>query len=73
MLFKQIDLIRKFNSIRYMSVWLLKFQVKKSDRYILEEANYIKRAIEDEQAIQMLKDELSQDEKVGNHRRIFIY
>ena len=55
-----------------MSVCLIEFQVKKSDRYILEEADYIKRAIEDEQAIQMLKDELAQDEKVGNISHIFI-
>ena len=38
--------------------------MKKSDKYILEEADYIKRAIEDEQAIQMLKDDISQDVKV---------
>ena len=38
--------------------------MKKSDKYIFEEADYIKRAIEDEQAIQMLKDEISDDVKV---------
>ncbi len=39
--------------------------MKKSDSYVFEEADYIKRAIEDEQAIQMLKDELAENRKVS--------
>ncbi len=39
-------------------------QVQKTDKYIPREADYIKRAIEDEQAIQLLKDELEETSKV---------